>query len=151
MTDTPPTEQPIEKLIAPCGMDCALCSRYLAYQNDLKRSHCKGCRIENHKCSYLFAKCDGINHGIDGTSDASFCSACDKYPCPPIKRMDARYRKNYNMSVMANLARIKEIGMARFLEEQRQTHGCPNCGALISVHNRKCFRCAEVTRLVEKR
>lgn len=34
-----------EELIAPCGMNCALCSRYLAFVNKLKRSQCIGCRI----------------------------------------------------------------------------------------------------------
>ena len=144
-------DEPSAQLIAPCGMNCALCSRYLAYQNDLKRSHCKGCRVENHKCTYLFAKCDGINHGSDGTSDAAFCFECDQYPCKQIQRMDDRYRKNYHMSVMTNLAHIQEVGTARFLEEQRSTHSCPKCGALISVHNGKCFRCDTVTKLVEKR
>ncbi|TAL24847.1 MAG: DUF3795 domain-containing protein [Nitrospirae bacterium] len=50
-----------ETLIAPCGMNCAICSRYLAYVYNLKRSQCVGCRPRNEKCAYLFGKCRGID------------------------------------------------------------------------------------------
>lgn len=136
------------KLVAPCGMNCALCSRYLAGINSLKRSHCKGCRDSNRECNYLFARCTGINHGKVG--DIEYCTECDQYPCREIKRMDSRYRKNYNMSVMENLEYIKQAGINAFSHAQYKKHSCSKCGGLISVHNRKCFNCDTVTRLVEK-
>ena len=55
------------------------------------------------------------------------------------------------MSVTANLDQIQEVGLDSFLEDQYQQHRCPKCGGLISVHNRKCFQCEPITRLVEKR
>ena len=64
--------------------------------------------------------------------------------------MDKRYRENYGMSVMDNLENIQELGLVGFSEEQYQKHNCARCGGLISVHNRKCFQCDTVTRLVEK-
>jgi hypothetical protein len=33
-----------KELIAPCGMNCAVCSRYLSYVNNVKPSQCAGCR-----------------------------------------------------------------------------------------------------------
>ena len=72
------TNQNIEELIAPCGMNCAVCSRYLSYVNNLKRSHCAGCRPENKTCSYLFEKCSGINGDLKGNATANFCFECDK-------------------------------------------------------------------------
>jgi len=139
-----------EELIAPCGMNCAICSRYLAYINNLNRSHCFGCRPENKKCSYLFGKCSGINCTLEGNATAPFCYDCDKYPCKQIDRMDNRYRNNYKMSVKDNLEYINEMGIGKFIEEQYRIYRCTKCGGLISIHNRKCFKCETITRLIEK-
>ena len=139
-----------EELIAPCGMNCALCSRYLAYLNHLPKSHCIGCRSRNQICTYLFGKCSGINHN-QPTGETAFCFECDQYPCKQIDRIDKRYRDNDCMSMKANLDFIKQMGIERFIEEQYQQHRCPECGGLISVHNRKCFHCKPVTHLIEKR
>jgi hypothetical protein len=138
-----------EELIAPCGMNCAICSRYLSYVNKLARSQCIGCRPSNKSCDYLFEKCTGINHATKGC--AVFCFECDQYPCKQINRMDSRYRKNYEMSVKENLEYISEKGIENFIEEQYKKYSCSRCGGLISVHNRKCFECDTVTRLIEKR
>ena len=136
-------------LVAACGMNCALCSKYLAYVHKLNRPQCPGCRTQNAPCTYLFEKCAGFNQGPTG--QAQFCYACDQFPCPGIKRMDRRYRENYGMSVIANLDQIREVGLEVFLEDQYNQHRCPTCGGLISVHNQKCFQCDTITRLVEKR
>ena len=140
-----------EQLIAPCGMNCAVCSRYLAYVNNLKRSQCAGCRPGNKKCSYLFATCSGLNSSLEGTASARFCIECEQYPCPQITRMDDRYRRNYQMSVKDNLQSIRRGGEAEFVKEQYEKYCCPKCGDLLSIHNGRCFRCEKITRLVEKR
>jgi hypothetical protein len=64
--------------------------------------------------------------------------------------MDDRYRKSYKMSVKDNLEYIKKMGMGEFVTEQYKKYSCTKCGGLISIHNRKCFQCDTVTRLVEK-
>ncbi len=142
---------PISKdLIAPCGMNCAICSRYLAYVNNLNRSQCIGCRPGNKRCSYLFEKCSGINNALKGNATAKFCFECDQYPCKQINHMDSRYRSNYQMSVKDNLGYIKKMGIGEFIDEQYKKYRCSQCGGLISIHNRKCFKCDTITRLVEK-
>lgn len=140
-----------EELIAPCGMNCAICSRFLSYVNNLKGSQCPGCRPGNKKCSYLFKKCSGINSALEGNSNACYCFECDQYPCKQINRMNDRYRNNYEMSVKDNLESINTIGIEQFTEQQYAKYRCSNCGGLISIHNRKCFKCDTITRLVEKR
>ncbi|MBU1340804.1 MAG: DUF3795 domain-containing protein [Proteobacteria bacterium] len=139
-----------EELIAPCGMNCAICSRYLAYLNNLKRSQCVGCRPGDKRCSYLFKKCSGINNTLKGIATANFCFECDQFPCKQINRMDDRYRNNYRMSVKDNLEDIKKNGIGKFIQEHYRKYCCSECGELISIHNRKCFKCDTITRLVEK-
>jgi hypothetical protein len=80
-----------EELIAPCGMNCAICSRHLSFLNNLRRSQCVGCRPRNKECIYLVGKCIGINHTARG--NAAFCFECNYYPCKQIDRMDDRYRR----------------------------------------------------------
>lgn len=144
-------KQTDSSLIAPCGMNCAICGRYLSYVNNLKRSKCAGCRPGNKKCSYLFERCSGINSALEGNANASFCYECSLYPCSQINRMDNRYRINYEMSVKENLERIKKIGVELFMKEQYEKYRCSTCDDLISIHNRKCFKCDSIIRLVEKR
>ena len=136
------------ELIAPCGMNCAICSRYLSHQNNLKRSKCVGCLLGNKQCEYLFKKCTGINN--TPKNNASYCFECEQYPCKEIKRMDKRYRKNYQMSVINNLATIKKIGVEKIIEQQYEKYRCPKCGSLISIHNNKCFACKPITKLIKK-
>ena len=137
-----------EELIAPCGMNCAICSRYLAYVYNLKRSQCIGCRPRNERCAYLFEKCTGVNHASRGT--AAFCFECSCYPCKQINRVDDRYRNNYHMSIKENLEYIKGNGIGKFIEEQYKKYRCARCGSLISIHNGKCFNCGTITKLVDK-
>ena len=138
-----------EELIAPCGMNCAICSRYLSYVNNLKRSQCIGCRPRNQKCTYLFEKCTGINNDVS-TVSANFCFECDQYPCKQINRMEDRYRNNYQMSIKDNLYYIKKMGIDKFIDDQYKKYRCSKCSGIISIHNKKCFKCDTITRLVEK-
>jgi hypothetical protein len=136
-------------LVAPCGMYCAVCSRYLAQRNGLRRSRCPGCRLRNEPCAYLFGRCTGRNHAAK-TGAAAFCFTCDQYPCRVLRQVDRRYRENFGMSFLENLESIRAKGLPAFLAEQSRRHACPRCGELRSVHNGKCFRCEPVTRLIEK-
>jgi hypothetical protein len=45
------------------------------------------------------------------------------------------------MSMMENLAMIKEQGMAAFLEKETAKWKCPECGGVISCHNGLCYDC----------
>jgi hypothetical protein len=137
-----------EELIAPCGINCAICSWYMAYRNNLKRSQCIGCRPGSKKCTYLFGKCAEAN--IAPTNERGFCFECKRYPCKHLNRVDARYRQNYLISIKENLEDIRQSGLRRFIEEQYEKHQCSRCGGLVSVHNRKCFTCDKVERLIEK-
>ena len=137
-----------EELIAPCGMNCAVCSRYLAHVNNLKRSQCIGCRPRGKKCAYLFREC-GEPRDSAGRK-ARFCFACREYPCERIDHMDKRYRAHYGMSVKENLELIRDKGVRSFLRAQAKKYRCSTCSGMISTHNGKCFRCEPITSLVEK-
>jgi len=128
-------------LVAPCGMNCALCSGFLALKNDLKSKgirmiRCTGCRPRNKKCAFLKKHCSKLSKG-----EVTFCFECESFPCKRLRTIDERYRSRYRMSMIENLRFIREHGMEKFLEEQEKSWKCLNCGELICCHNGLCFNC----------
>ncbi|HCF51171.1 MAG TPA: hypothetical protein DER60_12870, partial [Syntrophomonas sp.] len=109
-----------ERLIAPCGMNCALCVNYLALKNDLKKqgfkkAYCAGCLPRGKNCIFMKKHCELLGKGR-----VKFCFECGDYPCRRLKSLDKRYRSKYHMSMVENLEQIKEQGMKKFLAKQRE-------------------------------
>lgn len=123
-------------LIAPCGMNCALC---YAYQRD--KNHCDGCRSDNIPFEYC-RRCVIKNCKIRLENDWADCSPCER-PCLRLKQLDKRYRTKYGMSMLANLKDIRNNGMNWFLKAQANTWTCKVCGGLICVHRARCMRCTD--------
>jgi hypothetical protein len=137
-------------LIAPCGMNCAICASYLALVNDVKNRgvkmpYCAGCRPRDKKCAFLKKRCSKLLNG-----EVAFCYECPSFPCESLRTLDDRYKSRYRMSMIDNLSYIKEHGMHSFLEEQAKKWKCPNCGEMICCHNGICFNC-ELEKLRNKK
>ena len=58
--------------------------------------------------------------------------------------MDQRYRAKYGMSMMENLACIRDNGVRTFLMQQSRQYMCPTCGGTICVHRGRCLQCGAV-------
>ena len=121
--------------IAPCGMNCRLCSGYIR-----KVKPCPGCRSSAVNKPIYCNTCTIAHCGKRLSNEWSDCSSCDT-PCRRMKALDKRYRTKYHMSVLENLAMIRRVGMDRFLDDQRIRFCCPNCGSILSVHRTKCPAC----------
>ncbi len=129
------------ELIAPCGMDCNVCSGYLALKHDVKEKglkipYCKGCRPRDKKCAFLKKRCELLLN-----KKVEFCYECEEFPCENLKHIDKRYRTLFRMSLIDNLRFIKEHGLAKFLERQKKKWRCTDCGEVICCHNGICFSC----------
>lgn len=128
------------ELIAPCGMNCNVCSNYLALENDTKNRdvklpYCNGCRPRNKNCSFVKKKCSQIRKNED-----SFCFECEKFPCELIIKLSESYKK-YRINMVENLLYIKKNGLENFLDKERKKWGCPECGKTICCHNGICYSC----------
>jgi len=128
------------ELVAPCGMNCALCSGYIAYTHGIPRvrgkvTYCAGCHPRAKNC-YIKRNCKKLSkHEIQS------CTQCDTMPCANLDRLDRRYRERYGMSIVKNLKMLKAKGMDEFLKSQKETYKCPSCGDLVCVHDDKCYSC----------
>jgi len=124
-------------LIAPCGMNCALCISHFGFiMSGEKRESCPGCRIRNKNCTWVKKGCDNLSKGL-----VKFCYECEKFPCERLKKLDSSYRKKYGMSMVDNLKKIEKIGIKKFVESEEKKWKCPNCDGLICVHTKKCYNC----------
>lgn len=130
-----------KELIAPCGMNCNVCSGYLAFKNNVKTKgikmpYCEGCRIHDRKCAWLKKRCDLLfNNKIN------YCYECRDFPCDKLEHIDRRYKENFRMSFLDNLDRVKKNGEDKFLNEESKKWKCKKCGELICCHNGICFNC----------
>jgi hypothetical protein len=137
-------------LIAPCGMNCGVCSSYLAMKYDLpgrglRTSVCRGCRPRDRVCSLIIKRCQLLMSG-----EIEYCYECDEFPCANLERLDKRYSEDFHMSMVENLRLLKEKGMAALLEREEEEWRCPECGGTISCHNGICYQCG-VDKLREKK
>lgn len=134
------------ELLAPCGMNCGVCKAYLAYSRGVPKkrgsvTHCLGCLPRNKNCF--------IKRGCKKLSENSirFCFQCNTMPCSNLDRVDRRYREHYGISLVGNLREIEENGLEAFLKSQEAKYKCPECGDVISVHDRKCYLCRRLTEV----
>jgi hypothetical protein len=139
-----------KELIAPCGMNCSICSGYLAFKHDVKSKgvrmpYCAGCRPRDKKCAFLKKKCDFLLN-----NEVVYCYQCKEFSCDNLLRIDKRYRSFFKMSMIENLEFIKKSGITNFLKKENEKWKCKNCGELICCHNGICFNC-ELDKLKNKK
>lgn len=123
-------------LIAPCGMNCAVC---LAFQRP--KNKCPGCWEEDLNKSQSCRSCIIRNCPTIQNNSSHFCYECEQMPCKRLKQLDTRYRTKYGMSMIANLNEIKDNGMDAFLKHQAETYTCSSCQGLLCVHRSRCLTC----------
>lgn len=125
-----------EIMIAPCGINCGTC---MAYQRD--RNRCKGCLNPDERKPKTRVLCKIKNCEKRLALESRLCCDCDVFPCDRIKHIDRRYSIKYHTSLIKNLKTLGDIGMSRYLEEEKRKWTCPNCRSTLSVHSEVCPAC----------
>lgn len=128
-------------LIAPCGMNCALCTKMFREKNT-----CPGCNIDDVNKPNYCQVCIIKNCDKRKSKRFPYCFNCDSYPCKRLKQLDKRYRTKYGMSMLENLDYIKESGIRQFIKMERERRTCKKCGGLICIHKENCLSCGEKIR-----
>ena len=117
-------------LVAPCGMNCAICTAFLREKN-----RCGGCYSPDRKCSRncTIFSCPQVR--------GRYRHPCDEYPCRRLRLLDKRYQTRYHMSMIGNLEAIREHGIRYFVRTERERWTCTACGGTIDVHHGRCASC----------
>jgi hypothetical protein len=123
-------------MLAPCGITCAVCYVHLK-----KKKPCLGCRGQDASKPEHCRKCE-IKDCATGQG-IKFCLECPTFPCAIIKRLDKSYRQRYQVSLIENSNRIKTVGAKQHLFEEKEQWTCPDCGGIISLHDRICSGCGK--------
>lgn len=124
-------------LIAPCGMNCGLCIGHLR-----EKRPCGGCfKTNDENKPEVCRSCKIVNCAFLSETDSGFCYDCKKYPCSRLKNLDKRYRTKYGMSMIENLAIIKNHGLEKLLKNEEEKWTCKVCGSGLCVHRDFCIHC----------
>lgn len=123
-------------MVAPCGMNCALCSGYLR-----EKKICSGCRSNDPDMPGYCTRCFIRNCENLKKAKRPYCFDCETYPCARLKRLDKRYRGKYGMSMLENLAHIRDSGIREFVQKEKKRWTCRQCGGIVSVHRKECLYC----------
>jgi len=123
-------------LIAPCGMNCSICTAYLREKNK-----CPGCRESDIDKTITRVDCKIKKCEFFQKTRAMFCFQCDSFPCDRLEHLDRRYRTKYGMSMIENLENIRKVAVQQFIEDEKARWACPECGGTICVHKRYCYSC----------
>jgi len=133
------------ELVAPCGLNCRFCYRYLR-----KKNSCPGCRGDDSLKLKSCLNCQIKNCERVKNEQIEFCSECDKFPCNLVKNLDKRYRNSYRISVIENLNYLMKYGVERFVGEEERRWVCSKCHELLCMHELLCRHCEE-PRFKEKK
>ena len=92
-----------------------------------KPEHCRKCKIK---------ECIKIK-------ELSYCFECSEYPCKQIKDLEKSYNNRYQTSLMENSEFVRQFGLEKFMDMQKEKYICSQCGGIISIHDRECSECQE--------
>lgn len=124
-------------MLAPCGMNCTVCYKHVGILKNAKP--CEGCLKGDlgkpERCRLCKIKSCAQEKGF------VHCFECESFPCIMIKSMEASYKKRYNTSLIENSLGAKDIGLSKFLSQDRIKWTCAKCGGAFSLHDGVCSEC----------
>jgi hypothetical protein len=167
-TDAEPDDKGRVHLAAACGTYCGACPAYIAKHCEddrirMKRRERSSSEATNElktipDPSWMDGlRCDGCLSGgelpphcrdcsirvcaANKLNDAR-CTECDELPCYRIADLIAvgfLHRGEY----LPNLAKMREMGVQKWIEYEEERWRCPQCGLPMSWYDAKCARCGE--------
>ena len=131
-----------------CGIYCGacLCKIVQEYQNidevaaltgrTIAQLTCSDCKTAQMADDCCFVKCC-IDKGFNN------CSECPEMPCRDLNSF-ANDGFNHHAATITNLYRIREIGLDKWLVEQKAKYTCPECGARTGWSFSTCLKCKHI-------
>ena len=119
-----------ENTAAICGLFCGICPAF--------PEMCDGCLSDRvlpfcAECGAGFRKC-AREHAVKR------CSECPDSPCERLIRFNADEYEHHHI-VLENNARMKEISVSAWIDEQVRDHTCSECSEIIKWERDTCQKC----------
>ena len=125
------------KFIAPCGINCFVCSGF-----QRKKDPCSGCNGTGYKPTYcqtcIIKHCSNLTE-----NNLVFCNKCLRFPCKRLKQLEKRYRTKYGVNIYENMKRIEQDGLTQYIKDEEIKWQCKECGDLLCMHKKTCKTCNE--------
>ncbi len=58
-----------------------------------------------------------------------------------MKKHSKKYIKRYDLNTLESAKRIKNIGIGKITDSDREKWTCPKCGGVIKFQTKKCSEC----------
>jgi predicted RNA-binding Zn-ribbon protein involved in translation (DUF1610 family) len=142
-----------QALLAPCGLYCGVCAVYISHKdNNLKFKErlvnvykpltktiddvkCTGCLSKDTVFGYC-QTCP-IKTCVK-EKEIESCSQCNDWPCKIINRFPIPVGKKV---IMRTIPQWRELGTAKWVEEEEKRYHCPNCGNFLFRGAKRCNKC----------
>ncbi len=140
-------------LDAPCGLYCGACGTVLAdmrgtveelareWEMEPGQLVCHGCRSDT---TAVFCR-DCRFRSCTASRGVEHCSECGDFPCDELVAFRNDDAPHHSV-VLVNLRRMREVGTAAWLEEQRLRWSCPGCGEPFFWYDTACRFCGTALR-----
>ncbi len=143
-----------EKMLAPCGMDCMVCSRHCYHRNP-----CPGCfslgsssagrapaaplrkSCDIRRCARERALSRPSSSESSPEKEIFRCAVCPDYPCALSEALEKHFLVRYDIDLSANNEEIRRVGSEEFLRMQKEEFTCSVCRGVISVQDQECSIC----------
>jgi len=117
---TPPMDRHAD-LVAPCGMNCGTCSRYLAGTRDIRKfgvrmPNSRGCCPGTKSCAFLKRQCRLLTEGT-----VTSCSLCPGFPCKGLGVLDKRYQDGIIRACLKTWRSSKTREQRRSYQKKRRS------------------------------
>ncbi len=102
---------------------------------------CRGCQTDTIA---VFCR-DCIFRDCTRSRGIAHCSECDEFPCDAL----VRFRNDaapHHSAVLHNSEQMREVGVERWLEDQRVRWSCPSCHASFCWEDTTCAGCGSMLR-----
>ena len=136
-----------EQVAGICGIFCGTCPHFPIFchgcLSDKKAPHCAGCPSGFQQCAR--------EHGV------ARCYQCPQFPCTRLEGFLEKHCENgisHHSRIIENLQKMREMGVASWVDEQLREARCPRCGSIKRWNSPQYECCASngpgiVTRIVE--
>jgi predicted DNA-binding protein (MmcQ/YjbR family) len=122
-------------LIAPCGINCSLCSGY-----QKAKDACAGCNNIGDKPGY----CITCELKTCNENRNKYCNTCKMFPCKRLINLEKRYRTKYGVNIYENMNNISNHGINSFIKEEKKKWTCIKCATVLCMHKEHCSECNSI-------